>query len=91
MANVNCLSRKNVNTGVTFYSIDSEVTFASKSLRVFGPKVRNSLQYHIKSSKNLESFKTIIDHRSLLYEMHLQLRFLILRPVFNTWTFHIMN
>ena len=83
MANVNCLSRKNVYTGVTFYSIDSEVTFASKSLRVFGPKVRNSLQYHIKSSKNFDSFKTIINHRSLLYGMHLHLRFLILRH-FNT-------
>ena len=38
------------------------VTFGSKSLRVFGPKIWNSLPYHIKSSENLESFKMIIKH-----------------------------
>ena len=42
--------------------VHNQVTFGSKSLRVFGPKVWNSLPYHIKSSENLESFKTIIKH-----------------------------
>ena len=42
--------------------VHNQVTFGSKSLRVFGPKIWNSLPYHIKSSKNLESFKMIIKH-----------------------------
>ena len=37
----------------------NQVTFG-KSLRIFGPKVWNSLSYHIKSSKNLETFKIVI-------------------------------
>ena len=40
--------------------VHNQVTFGSKSLRVFGHKVWNSLPYHIKSSENLESFKVII-------------------------------
>ena len=40
----------------------NQVTFGSKSLRVFGPKILNSLPYHIKSSENLESFKMITKH-----------------------------
>ena len=40
--------------------VHNQVTFGSKSLRVFGPKVWNSLPYHIKSSENLQSFKLII-------------------------------
>ena len=41
--------------------VNNQVTFGSKSLRVFGPKVSNNLPYHIKSSENLESFKMIIN------------------------------
>ena len=37
-----------------------QVTFDKKSLKIFEPKRWNSLRYHIKSSKNLETFKTII-------------------------------
>ena len=33
-----------------------------KSLRTFGPKLWNSLPYHIKYSENLESFKRTIKH-----------------------------
>ena len=40
--------------------VHNQVTFGSKSFRVFRPKVWNSLPYHIKSSENLESFKMII-------------------------------
>ena len=36
------------------------VTFGKKSLRIFGPKIWNSLPYHIKSSKNLQTFKNVI-------------------------------
>ena len=43
-------------------SVHNQVTFGRKSLRVFGPKVWNSLPYPIKSSENLESFKMIIKH-----------------------------
>ena len=42
--------------------VHNQVTFGSKSLRAFGPKVWNSLPYRIKSSENLESFKMIIKH-----------------------------
>ena len=42
--------------------VHNQVTFRSKSLRVFGPKVWNSLPYHIKSSENFKPFKLIIKH-----------------------------
>ena len=42
--------------------VQNQVTFGSKSLRAFGPKVWNNLPYHIESSENLESFKMIIKH-----------------------------
>ena len=38
----------------------NQVIFDKNTLRIFGPKIWNSLPYHIKSSKNLESFKTVI-------------------------------
>ena len=38
----------------------NQVTFGKKSLRIFGPKIWNSLPCHIKSSNNLETFKTVI-------------------------------
>ena len=34
----------------------NRVTFSKNSLKIFGPNIWNSLPYHIKSSKNLESF-----------------------------------
>ena len=37
-----------------------QVNFGKKSLKIFGPKRWISLPYHIKSSKNLETFKIII-------------------------------
>ena len=40
----------------------NQVTFGNKSLRIFGPKIWNSLPYHIKSSENLESIKRMIKH-----------------------------
>ena len=36
----------------------TQVRFGTKSLRYIGPKVWNSLPYHIKSSENLTIFKT---------------------------------
>ena len=38
----------------------NQLAFGKKSLRISGPKIWESLPYHIKSSKNLESFKTVI-------------------------------
>ena len=38
----------------------NQISYGKKSLRIFGPKLWNSLSYHIKSSENLESFKRII-------------------------------
>ena len=37
-----------------------QVSFGDKSLRCYGPKIWNSLPFHIKSSENLEAFKNII-------------------------------
>ena len=42
--------------------VHNQVTFGSKNLRIFGPKVWNSLPSHIKSSDNLTVFKMIIKH-----------------------------
>ena len=38
----------------------NQVTFGSKALTFFGLKTWNSLPYHIKSAKNLASFRTMI-------------------------------
>ena len=38
----------------------NQVTFDRKALTFFGPKTWNSLPYHIKSDKDLASFKTMI-------------------------------
>ena len=38
----------------------NQVSFGDKSLRYCGPKIWNSLPFHIKSSENLEAFKNII-------------------------------
>ena len=45
------------NLNIPYYN---QVTFGKKCLIIFGPKIWNSLPYHIKSSQNLESFKTAI-------------------------------
>ena len=39
-----------------------QVTYGTKSLRSFGPKIRNSQPHHVKSAKNLETFKKIINN-----------------------------
>ena len=44
-----------LDLNIPYYNL---VTFGEKILRIFGPKIRKSLPYHIKFSKNLESFKT---------------------------------
>ena len=49
--------KRGVNLNVPNYN---HVTFGKKSLRIFGVKIWNSLPYRNKSSKNLESFKTVI-------------------------------
>ena len=36
------------------------ITFGAKGLKVYGPKILNSLPYHIKNSTTLEVFETII-------------------------------
>ena len=38
----------------------NQVSFGDKSLRYYGPKIWNSLPFHIKSSENLEACKNII-------------------------------
>ena len=42
----------------------NQVSFGDKSLRYYGPKIWNSLSFHIKSSENLEVFKNIIKNWS---------------------------
>ena len=46
-----------LNLIITSYN---QVSFGKKILRIFGLKIWNSLPYHIKSLKNLESFKTLV-------------------------------
>ena len=38
----------------------NQMTFGYKSFRIFGPNIWHKLPYHIKSSKNLKSFKKLI-------------------------------
>ena len=45
-----------LNLNIPSYNL---VTFGKKTLRIFGPKIWNSLPYHILFSKNLELFKTV--------------------------------
>ena len=40
--------------------IINQVNFGTKSIRYLGPKIGNSLPFHIKSSESLTSFKRII-------------------------------
>ena len=40
--------------------IINQVTFGAKSIRYVGPKIWNSLPFHIKSSESLTTFKRII-------------------------------
>ena len=55
--NRNVLEKYGLNLNIPNYY---QVAFGEKSLRIFGPKIWKSLPYHIKSSKNLETFKTVI-------------------------------
>ena len=38
----------------------NQATFGASHLRSYGPKIWNALPYHIKTSDNLNSFKSII-------------------------------
>ena len=40
--------------------IINQVTFGAKSIRYLGPKIWNSLPFHIKSSESLTNFKRIL-------------------------------
>ena len=37
-----------------------QVTYGTKSLKSFGPKIWNSLPHHVKSAENLEAFKKLL-------------------------------
>ena len=53
----NVCEKYRLNLNIPNYN---QVTFGKKSLRIFGPKIWNTLPYHIKYSQNLETFKTVI-------------------------------
>ena len=55
--NRNVREKYRLNLNIPNYN---QVTFGKKSLRISELKIWNSLPYHIKSSKNLETFKTVI-------------------------------
>ena len=38
----------------------NQVSYGEKSLRYHGPKVWNSLPFHVKTSKNLKTFKYVV-------------------------------
>ena len=42
----------------------NQVTFGEKCFKVFGAKVWNNLPYYIKSSQNIEMFKSMIKQRN---------------------------
>ena len=54
--NRNVREKHRLNLNIPNYN---QVTFGKKNLRIFRLKIWNSFLYHIKSSKNLESFKTV--------------------------------
>ena len=55
--NRNVREKYRLNLNIRNYN---QVTFGKKNLRILGPKIWNSLPYDIKSSKNLETLKTVI-------------------------------
>ena len=55
--NRNVREKYRLNLNISIYN---QVTFGKKSLRRFRSTIWNSLPYHIKSSKDLETFKTVI-------------------------------
>ena len=55
--NRNVREKYRLNLNIPIYN---QVTFGKKSLRRFRSKIWNSLPYHIKSSKDLETFKTVM-------------------------------
>ena len=61
--NRNVREKYRLNLNIPNYN---QVTFGEKSLRIFGPKIWNSLPYRIKSSKNLGTFKTVIKNWDVL-------------------------
>ena len=61
--NRNVREKYQLNLNIPNYN---QVTFGKKSLRIFGPKIWNSLPYYIKSSKNRETFKTVIKNWDVL-------------------------
>ena len=46
--------------------IINQVTFGAKSIRYLGPKIWNSLPFHIKSSESLTNYKGIIKNWDML-------------------------
>ena len=54
--NRNVREKYRLNLNIPNYN---QVTFGKKSLRIFGPKIWNSLPYHVKSSKNLETYQKL--------------------------------
>ena len=56
--NRNVPEKYQLNLNISNY--DQVTTFGKKSLRIFGPEIWNNLPYHIKSSINLECFKSVI-------------------------------
>ena len=55
--NVHSKYKLNLNIPVV-----NQVTYGTKRLRSFGPKIWNSLPLNVKSAENLETFKKIINN-----------------------------
>ena len=54
-----------LNLNISYYN---QVTFGKKNSRIFGPKIWNSLPYHIKSLKILEFSKLLLNTETELTE-----------------------
>ena len=59
LKNTDRLTREKYNLNLEIPKLN-QATFGTKILRSYGPKIWNVLPYHIKTSDNLNSFKSII-------------------------------
>ena len=48
----------------------NQVTFGTKSLKFYGPKIWNTLPVNIKTIKNLNAFKTLIKNGWRFMQLH---------------------
>ena len=61
LRNTNRVTREKYKLNLEI-SKPNQATFGTKSIQSYSPKIWNALPYHIKTSDNLNSFKSIIKY-----------------------------